>query len=109
VSTLLSSTREDLNCKWIIVSQGLQSGACGCLYLDTNHRVVAMHIYSTTEALPLKEAIVQSLAHLESKKRSAESTEAHCEVKEGLVLCKIRSFVMALRLMLNIDINPNLK
>ena len=98
--------RDDPQCVWITVTDGLHSGACGSPYVDCNHRVVAMHIYSANEASSLEEA-VDALSN-KHKKRKKTSTEAHCDVKEGLVLCKIVSFVQTIRTLLSIDINSNI-
>jgi hypothetical protein len=108
--SVAKSTKDDPDYRWISVWDGLHSGSCGCPYLDTNHRVVAIHIYSTNEAAPVAEAVSNAVARLNSKKRKTfdtSSTEAHCNGKEGLVLCKIRGFVEAVRLLLNVDINHN--
>lgn len=105
------STREESSCKWITVANGLHSGACGSPYLDSNHRVVALHIWSCNEAKPLIDVIrslVQKSGPKKRKHADIESTEAHCNVKEGIVLCKIPGFVQFLRTLLRIDINPTI-
>jgi hypothetical protein len=62
-----------------------------------------MHIYSANEASSLSEVVANHFANIQQ-----ESTEAHCDVKEGLVLCKVSSFVRTIRTVLNIDINSNI-
>ena len=103
VSSSFILPRDDPQCVWITVQDGLHSGACGSPYFDCYHRVVAMHIYSANEASSLTEVVSNHLA-----KRKQESTEAHCDIKEGLVLCKVSSFVRTIRKLLNIDINSKI-
>jgi hypothetical protein len=106
-STSFIEAKDNPDFVWMTVSDGLHSGACGSPYLDCNHRVVAMHIYSANEATPLQEVVRTHLSK-KSKERAMTSTEAHCDVKEGLVLCKIASFVQTIRTLLNIDLNRNI-
>ena len=49
--------RDDPQCVWITVTDGLHSRACGSPFVDCNHRVVAMHIYGANEASSLEEAV----------------------------------------------------
>ena len=95
----------DPKCVWLTVVDRLHSGACGSPYVDCNHKVVAMHIYSANEASTLHEVVAD---HFADKEREHASTEAHCDVKEGLVLCKVASFVRTIRKLLNVDINSNI-
>ena len=108
--------REDPLNIYLSVDGGLFGGCCGAPYIDTENRVVAFHLYSGDDSIPVQVAVIKEAAKTAVKgaKRSAKkqdiedvasSNGGYASVKQGLIISKLKKLVCAVRELLGIDLN----
>jgi putative lipoic acid-binding regulatory protein len=110
--------REDPLNIYLSVDGGMFGGCCGAPYIDTENRVVAFHLYSGDDSIPVKVAVIKEAAKTAVKgtKRSAKgqdtedvasSNGGYASVKQGLIISKLEKLVCAVRELLGIDLNSD--
>jgi hypothetical protein len=113
VTTTEVIARTDMGAVYVVANGGLYGGCCGSPYLGADGKVIAIHLYSASDALTIRDAIARAREHdkkvgfgkaLDSE-HSDSVSEGYASMKFGVVLSKIPSFVLAYRTLFGKDLN----
>ena len=115
-SVSVESEREDPLNIYLSVDGGMFGGCCGAPYIDTENRVVAFHLYSGDDSIPVKVAVIKEATKTKKIKKTpkkqdiedvASSNGGYASVKQGLIISKLEKLVCAVRELLGIDLNSD--
>lgn len=111
-SSCIDSPREDPLAIYVSVDKGLFGGCCGAPYIDRENRVVAFHLYSGDDSIPIEKVVKIAMERASKKQKTTEEREQEsshsgfASIKQGIVISKVTSLVDAIRVLLAIDLNP---
>lgn len=110
----IESPREDPQNVYLSVEGGLYGGCCGSPYIDRKNRVVAFHLYSGDDCLPIDTVIHSDFENTKSGSKktkkgddadTASSSGGYASMKQGLILAKLDSLVLTIRALGIFDLN----